>query len=168
MPDAKPYSISRVFNAPPALVFQANTQAEHLAKWMSPAGFDVIKANMDFKVGGTYHYGLKGPDGNEMWGKQVFVEIIPNKKVVHIQSFSDRDGGLTRHPMAPTWPLEMLATTTYEEAGPGKTKLTVTWAPYQSDETGNATFDGARAGMDQGWGGTFAKLEGYLSTLTGA
>lgn len=165
MQQAAPFRISRVLEAPRALVYQVNTEAEHLAKWMGPEGFRAIHAAMDFRVGGTYHYGLEGPGGMQMWGRQVFLEIIPNEKLVLIQSFSDKDGGVTRHPMAVTWPLEMLATTTFEDAGPGQTKLTISWHPYNSDEAGNAAFDGARAGMEKGFGGTLAKLEVYLAQL---
>jgi uncharacterized protein YndB with AHSA1/START domain len=165
MPQAAPFSISRIFKAPRSLVYQAHTEPSHLARWLSPEGFKNIHTAMDFKVGGTYHYGLEGPDGLQMWGKQVYREIVPNEKLVFIQSFSDKAGGLTRHPMAATWPLQMLATTTFEDAGPGMTKLTITWQPYESDEAGNATFDGARAGMEQGFGGTFVKLESYLVEL---
>jgi uncharacterized protein YndB with AHSA1/START domain len=101
----------------------------------------------------------------EMWGRQVFREIVPDEKLVYVQSFSDKDGGITRHPMSATWPLEMLATNTFEDAGAGKTKLTITWQPYNADDTAVATFDGARPGMDQGFAGTFAALEAYLATL---
>ncbi len=45
---------------------------------------------MDFRVGGTYHYGLEGPDGTQMWGKQVFREIVPNERLTFIQSFQTK------------------------------------------------------------------------------
>ena len=163
MSNVQPYSISRVLNAPRALVFQASTDVGHLSKWLSPGGFKNIHANGEIKVGGIYHYGIQGPDGSQMWGKQRYLEIVPHEKIVLIQSFSDKDGGLTRHPFAPAWPLEMLATTTFEDAGPGKTKMTVTWAPHDSDEAGDAAFDGARSGMDQGFAGSFANLEAHLA-----
>ena len=165
MSQAAPFSISRTFKAPRELVFSVHTSPAHLEKWMSPEGFKTIHAALDFRAGGSYHYGLEGPGGMQMWGKQVFREIEPGKKLVYIQSFSDKEGGLSRHPMSATWPLEMLATVTFEDAGPGQTKVTISWQPYNSDDTGNATFDAARAGMDQGFGGTFAKLEAYLATL---
>lgn len=120
---------------------------------------------MDFRVGGAYHNGLEGPNGMQMWGKQVFREIVPNERVTYIQSFSDKDGGNTRHPMSPTWPLEMLATTTFEEIDGARTKVTITWEPWNSDEAGLSTFDAARGSMEQGFGGTFAKLETYLKTF---
>jgi len=168
MPDLAPFTISRVLNAPRELVYQVHTEVKHLAQWMSPQGFESIKAAQDFRVGGTHHYGLKGPGGMEMWGKQVYLEIVPNEKIVLLQSFSDKDGGLGRHPMAATWPLEMLTTTTFEDLGGGKCKVTVTFLPYKSDDAGRAAFDGARPGMTGGFEGTFRKLEGYLATLQGS
>lgn len=165
MSDAAPFSISRVFDAPRTLVYEVHTDPRHLEKWMSPEGFKTIHAKADFRVGGTYHYGLEGPNGMQMWGKQAFREIVPNEKLVYVQSFSDKDGGVTRHPAAASWPLEMLASTTFEDAGKGKTKVTTTWQPYNSDAAGNETFDQARAGMEQGFGGMFVKLESYLRTL---
>ncbi|EKU60963.1 SRPBCC domain-containing protein [Acinetobacter nosocomialis] len=159
-----PFSISKVFNAPRDLVFKVHTDINHLQNWMSPKNFKIIHTLMDFRVGGTYHYGLEGPDGTQMWGKQVFREIVPNERLTFIQSFSDKDGNNTRHPMSPTWPLEMLATTTFEDID-NKTKVTITWQPWNSDDIGNSTFDSARDGMTQGFNGTFSNLEAYLKTL---
>jgi uncharacterized protein YndB with AHSA1/START domain len=160
-----PFIISRVLNAPRSLVYVVHTDPTHLAQWMSPEGFRTVHADMDLRVGGRYHYGLEGPNGHQMWGLQTFREIVPNERIVFIQSFSDKDGGETRHPMAPTWPLEMFATTAFEDAGQGKTRLTISWLPHNSDEAGNATFDSARNGMEHGFAGTLAKLESYLKTL---
>jgi len=168
MPQAAPFTISRLLDAPRQLVYQVNTESQHLAHWLSPAGFHNIHAAMDFRPGGSYHYGLEGPGGMQMWGKQEFREIRLNQSVTCVQSFSDKDGGLARHPMAPEWPAHMLATTSFEDAGPGKTRMTIEWQPHESDDVGNAIFDGARAGMEAGFGGSFAKLESYLAELTAA
>ena len=69
--------------------------------------------------------------------------------------------------MSPTWPKEMLASTTFEDAGAGKTLMTISWAPHNSDAVGEKTFDEARAGMAQGFAGTFAKLKDYIARLKG-
>jgi uncharacterized protein YndB with AHSA1/START domain len=160
-----PFSISRIFKAPRELVFELHTEAAHLEKWWSPTGFKAIHSSIDFRVGGAYLYGNQGPDGVQIWGKHVFQEIVPNERLTYIQSFSDKDAGTTRHPMSATWPLEMLATAVFEDVDDANTKVTLTWQPWNSDEIGNATFDAARSGMDQGIGGTFAKLEAYLKTI---
>lgn len=160
-----PFVISRDVRAPRALVFQVYTRSEHLAQWLSPAGFRTIRATMDLRVGGQYHYGIEGPNGFQMWGKQQFLEIVPDERIVHLQSFSTPDGGLGTHPMAPTWPQYMHATTTFADAPDGVTRVTISWAPHESDEIGNQTFDAARAGMVDGFGGTFVKLDEYLKQL---
>lgn len=66
--------------------------------------------------------------------------------------------------MAPTWPKYMHVTTTFEDAE-GGTRVTINWLPHESDDIGLQTFDAARAGMEMGFAGTFAKLDAYLKKL---
>lgn len=161
MPQAPSFSISRVFNAPRKLFWEIQTDPKHLAKYMGE-GWD-SKVH-DFRVGGIHHY-VMGVPPHQMWGKQVFKEIVPMEKLVLIQSFSDPDGGIGTHPMSPTWPKEMLATMVYEDAGPNQTKMTVTWTPYNSDDVAIATFDGARQSMTGGFGQMFDTIDAYLKKL---
>lgn len=165
MVETAPFTISRDLKAPRALVWQVQTEAQHIANWWSPEGFRTIHSDMDFRVGGTYHYGNEGPGGVQFWGLQTFREIVPQERIVLIQSFSDKDGKLTRHPMSAEWPLEMLSTTTFEDIVGGMTRLTISWRPYQSDEAGAKTFEAGRASMTGGFSGTLAKLEAYLAQL---
>jgi uncharacterized protein YndB with AHSA1/START domain len=165
MSKVAPFSISREFDAPVALMFEVYSTVEHLSKWLSPEGFETVKADLNFTPGGTYFYGIRGPGGFEMWGKQRFLEIVPGDKIVFIQSFSNPEGGMGRHPMDPNWPEELLATTRFEALGPNRTRVTVTWAPYESDAAGEAAFDSARGSMTGGFTGTFDKLEAYVAKL---
>src|SRR5262249_19849622 len=111
---APEFVISRVFDAPRALVWKALTEPERMKQWWGPKGFKVIASKMDLRPGGIYHYGLQSPDGAPMWGKLTYREIAAPERLVFITSFSDEAGGITRHPMAPTWPLEMLSILTLE------------------------------------------------------
>ena len=156
------FVISRVFDAPRGLVWKAFTEPERMKQWWGPKGFTVIASKMDLRPGGTYHYGMKAPDGSAMWGKMAFREITQPERMVFINSFSDEAGGLTRHPLAPTWPLEMLSVFTFEEMPDGKTKFTVTWSPYNATEEERKTFDAGHASMTGGWSGTMENLENYL------
>lgn len=160
-----PFVIEREFLAPRALLWRVQTQAEHLQNWLSPAGFHSIHAEMDFREGGRYFYGIQGPNGLQMWALQQFVEIVPEKRIVHLQSFSDKEGALSRHPMAPSWPSYMHVTATYEDTTSGTTTYTISWKPHESDALGISTFDGARVGMQAGFEGTFVKLDAYLHEL---
>ncbi len=155
---------TRVFSAPRELVWQTWTDPKHLKEWFGPAGSTMSVANMDFKVGGTFHYCLKNTDGSETWGKQFYREITPPSRIELIHCFSDAAGNISSHPMAPTWPRQMLATTTFEEEN-GRTTLVIRWEPYEATDEEIATFEAAREGMNQGWSGTFAKLDEYLEKI---
>ena len=118
---------------------------------------------MDLRPGGTYLYGMKAPDGTAMWGRMVYREIVPPERLVFINSFSDESGGLTRHPMAPTWPMEMLSVFTFEEQPGGKTKFTVRWSPHNATEEEQQDLRCRPRQHDQGWSGTMEQLEAYLA-----
>ena len=157
------FVLSRLFDAPRDLVWKCFTDPVHMKHWWGPKGVTVVASNMDLRPGGTYHYGMKVPDGTVMWGKFVYREITPPEKLVFINSFSDEKGGLTRHPMAPTWPMEMLSVFTFEELPGGKTKFTLRWSPHNATEEERKTFDAGHDSMNQGWSGTMEQLETYLA-----
>ena len=92
----------------------------------------------------------------------VYREIAAPERLVFINSFSDANGGLTRHPMAPTWPIELLSTFTFTQSA-GKTTFTVTWAPLDPTPEERATFDAGHDSMKQGWSGTMERLADYLA-----
>ncbi|HEX5127143.1 MAG TPA: SRPBCC domain-containing protein [Rhodocyclaceae bacterium] len=161
---ANEFVLSRVFDAPRDLVWSAWTDEKHLAKWFGPKGFTMKSSKHDLRPGGIYHYCMMSPDGHEMWGKWVFREINAPERLVIVNSFSDANGNLTRHPMSPTWPLETLATTTLTESG-GKTTLRLQWLPINASAEEIATFNAAHAGMEQGWGGTMEQLTAYLASV---
>jgi uncharacterized protein YndB with AHSA1/START domain len=158
----KPFTTSRTFDAPRKTLWEAWTDREKLMQWFGPKGFTMAQAKLDFRPGGTFHYCLRSPDGKEMWGKFVYREIVAPERIVLINSFSDEKGGLTRHPMSPKWPLEMLSTTTLAEAG-GRTTMTIEWMPWNATAEENQVVDGAREGMKAGWTGTFDQLADYLA-----
>jgi len=159
---SKEFVISRTFDAPRATVFKAFTEPERMKQWWGPKGFTVVSNKMDLRPGGTYHYCLRAPDGKEMWGKFVYREIAPPERIVFVNSFSDAKGGVTRHPMSPSWPREMLSTFLFSEKD-GRTTFTVKWSPLDPDPTERATFDGGHESMKQGWTGTMDQLEAYLA-----
>ena len=129
---------------------------ERMKHWFGPKGSTVV-FEMDLRVGGTYHGAMRNPDGQVMWAKFVYREVTPPERLSWVHSFSDENGGLTRHPLSATWPLELLTTVTFEEAPAGKTKLTLRWSPINATEEERQTFEAAHGGMLQGWGGTFER-----------
>jgi uncharacterized protein YndB with AHSA1/START domain len=161
---SKPFVISRACNAPRDLVWKVWTDCEHLKHWWGPKGLTIGTCKMDLRVGGTFLYSMRAPDGTEMWGKWVFREIDPPRGMTVLVSFSDKDAGITRHPMAPTWPLQSLSTMTFEEKD-GKTTMTVRWTPYDATAEEQAAFNAGHDSMRQGFTGTFDQFDAYLATL---
>jgi uncharacterized protein YndB with AHSA1/START domain len=156
--------ITRTFDARRALVWKAHSELEHLSKWWGPKGFTWLSGTLDFRPGGVFHYGMRSPKGEEMWGKFVYREIEAQARIVFVNSFSDRAGNITRAPFFADWPLEVLNTLTFVEAG-GKTTLTLRGAPLNATEAERKRFESMKPSMNQGFGATYDQLVQHLATL---
>jgi len=159
---AKAFTLTRTFNAPRALVFKAFAEAERLAKWWGPTGFDIHVSKLEFRPGGIFHYKMAGQDGNDMWGRFTYREIIEPERIVWINAFSNPEGDLVRAPFGMAIPLEILNTITLEEQS-GKTVLHLRSVPINATPEEQATFDGMFESMEMGYGGTFDQLEAHLA-----
>jgi len=160
---ANSFSTERTFDAPRELVWKAFTEAERLAKWWGPKGFGMVVAKLDLRPGGTFLYGMKAPDGNMMWGKFVYREIIPPERMDFVVSFTDEHGTPTRHPLSATWPLEVFNTATFSEHE-GKTTVSMTGYPINASAEEIETFAAGRESMNKGFAGTLDQLEAYLAS----
>jgi uncharacterized protein YndB with AHSA1/START domain len=159
-----PFTISRLLKAPRQLVWDVYSKPEHLVHWFGPKGSSMPHCALDFRVGGTFHYSMKTGEGMELWGKWLLRELAEPEKIGLVQHFSDPQGGVTRNPWAPTWPLYTLSTTTLTEQD-GGTLMTLVWAPYEASEEESALFAASHDSMTQGWSGNIDVLEDYLSLL---
>lgn len=159
----EPFVISWEFAAPRALVWKAWTEHDRFMSWFGPKGFTTAHATMDLRPGGLFHYRMVAPDGNEIWGRALYREIVPPQKLVWINSFSDPDGGIAPHPLTTDpWPLQMLTVVTFAEAA-GKTTVTITWTPFDASEAERQTFEKGRESMRAGWTGTLDRLGDHLA-----
>lgn len=158
------FVLSRLFDAPLDRVYRAWTEPERLAAWFGPKGFETVTAKLDFRPGGTYLYAIRSPDGKVLWGKWAFREIVPRERLVFVSGFSDEKGGVTRHPLSPDWPLQLLSTILFQDLG-GKTLVTVKWVPLEPTAVEAKAFAGGFDSMRGGWGGTMDRCEGYLADL---
>jgi uncharacterized protein YndB with AHSA1/START domain len=138
--------ISRTFNGPARIVFEAWTKPELLKLWWAPksTGMSLLSCEADVRVGGRYRFeiGREGSKPMAFFGQ--YVEVIPHSRLVWTNEESD-DGAVT--------------TVTFEEKG-GKTLLNM-HELYPSKEA----LDASIAGMEGGMGETFAQLDELLVTL---
>jgi uncharacterized protein YndB with AHSA1/START domain len=155
------FVITRTFDARRDLVFKALTESERLARWWGPKGFTWVSATLDLRSGGVFHYCMRAPTGQEMWGKFVYREIVAPQKLVYINSFADEQGNTIRAPFSVDWPIEVLNTLTLAEHE-GKTTLTLRGRPINATAGERKTFQNAFNSLQQGFTGTLDQLAEYL------
>ena len=143
--------VTRTFNGPPRIVFEAWTKPELLKRWWAPksTGWSLISCEADVRVGGRYrfefgHEGSKPEASKSMAFFGRYIEVTPHSRLVWTNDESD-DGAVT--------------TVTFEEKA-GKTLL-VMHELHPSKEV----LDAAIAGMEGGMPETFAQLDELLVTL---
>ena len=141
--------LTRVFDAPRRLVFDAFTKPELLKRWFGPRGWSMVVCEIDLKVGGGFRFVLRGPDGRDMGMRGVYREIVPPERSVHMESFDD-------------FPGEAQVTTVLVEQG-GKTTLTATLL-YPSQEIRDAVIN---SGMEHGTAESYDKLAELLASEVG-
>jgi uncharacterized protein YndB with AHSA1/START domain len=150
--------ITRVLEAPPALVFKAWTRPEHFMRWWGPNGFTTPVCNIDLRPGGLLHYCMRSPEGQDIWCKGVFREIIEPSRIVFTDSFADEQGktvpGL-RYGISEEWPLETLVTVTFEEHA-GMTRMTLRHAGIPVGTEGDMA--------EAGWKESLERLAAHVKT----
>jgi uncharacterized protein YndB with AHSA1/START domain len=158
------FVIERLFDAPRERVFEAFTQERHLKHWWGPKGLTMVATKLDLRVGGTFHYEMKAPDGQPMRGRWLFREIVAPERLSFVFGFADEQGNPARHPMAPTWPLEMLGTVTFTARG-RRTLLVNRVSAINPSDVERQTFEAGFDSMNQGFNGTWDQLAAYLSNI---
>ncbi len=145
LPTEREVVMTRVFDAPRRLVFDALTKPELLKRWFGPRGWSLVVCEADLKVGGAWRWVLRGPDGRDMGMRGVYQEITPPEWLVSTESFDD-------------YPGESLNTLILSEED-GKTTFTIT-GRYASQEIRDAVI---KSGMEHGAAECYDKLAEMLA-----
>jgi uncharacterized protein YndB with AHSA1/START domain len=137
--------ITRIFNAPPALLFKMWTEQEHLEHWQgAPKGFTVPFHESDIRPGGSFKICMRSPEGIDHWLGGVYREVTPPERLVFTHSWLNAEGKPGK---------ETLVTITLKPVG-DKTELTLRQTGFTSDE--------ARNGHQGGWNSSFDRLHEYV------
>src|SRR5688572_13182387 len=86
--------IKREYAAPRAAVWDAYTKSEILDRWWAPAPWKSVTKSMDFREGGSWHYAMRGPEGDEHWALMNYTSIEPQKKFAGLDAFADAEGNV--------------------------------------------------------------------------
>src|SRR5438105_6066042 len=79
--EARVISATRVFDAPPDLVFEMWTDPKHLANWWGPRGFSITTHEFAFKPGGVWRFIMHGPDGTDYPNKIIWRELVRPQRI---------------------------------------------------------------------------------------
>jgi uncharacterized protein YndB with AHSA1/START domain len=155
---ARELTITRIFEAPRAIVFKAWTTPEQLMRWWGPHGFTCLSCTMDLRVGGAWRLAMRSPAGVEDRQQGVFREITPPERIVFTYAFVDfperqtagrwsEESGLPGH--------QTIVTVNFEDLG-ATTRLTVHQAVFEND--------GVRDEHIRGWGEALDRLAQHVIT----
>ena len=150
LPSDREVMMTRVFDAPRHLVYDAFSKPELLKQWFGPRGFSLVVCEVDHRVGGGFRFVLRGPDGREMGMRGAYRELAPPDRSVHMESFDD-------------FPGEARVTTVFVEQD-GKTTMTVT-VLSPSKEVRDAVL---KSGMEHGAAETYDRLAELLASMGAA
>jgi uncharacterized protein YndB with AHSA1/START domain len=147
-PSDREIAMTRVFDAPRRLVFDAYTKPELLKRWLGVfGGWTLPVCEVDLRVGGSYRYVWRGPEGQDMGMRGVFREIAVPERIVSTETFDEA-----------WYEGEAVGTVTFAEQG-GRTTLTITMR-YASKAVRDAVLE---TPMSEGVGASFDNLADVLA-----
>jgi uncharacterized protein YndB with AHSA1/START domain len=144
--------MTRVFNAPRALVFEAHSKCEHMKNWWGPRWLELVVCEMDFRPGGKYRFVHRGPDGEEHGFRGEYLEIKAPERLVYTFEWEGMPGHISTDTL-----------TLAEEDG----KTTYTGVSvFDSVEDRDGMLQGD--GMETGANDSMDRLDEYLRQLKSA
>src|SRR6476646_10782769 len=92
--DTREVLITRIYDAPPGLLFEAWSDPEYLKHWYAPEGCKVEIYKLDFRKDGRFVHSIQISDGSECVCTGMYHEIVEPKKIVYSLFFSDKEGNI--------------------------------------------------------------------------
>lgn len=139
--------LTRILNAPREKVYRAWTEPEVMKQWFAPKPWTTPHVEADVRPGGSNLIVMRGPDGSEFPNRGVYLEVVPNEKLVFTDAFVSA--------WQPSEKPFMTGILTFEDAGAGKTKYTARvlhWTVADREEH-------EKMGFHEGWGQCATQLE---------
>jgi uncharacterized protein YndB with AHSA1/START domain len=108
--------LTRIINAPPEKIFRAWTEPALLTQWFTPPPWTTPYAELDLRTGGSSLIVMRGPDGQEVPNRGVYLEVVPNRSVVFTNAYTSA--------WEPSEKPFMTVILTFEDLGDGRTNYT--------------------------------------------
>jgi uncharacterized protein YndB with AHSA1/START domain len=144
--------LTRLINAPRANVYRAWTDPELLKQWFAPKPYTTPIVEIDVRPGGSAYFVMRGPDGKDLPNRGVYLEVVPNEKLVSTDAYVKA--------WEPSEKPFMTLILTFEDEG-GKTRYTArvrhwTVADREAHE---------KMGFHEGWGLCTDQLEALVAKI---
>src|SRR5688572_1439218 len=94
-PSDREVTMTRRFDAPRALVFEALTTPELLRRWYGPDGWELVVCEIDLRVGGAWRFLGRTQEGREVGQYGTYLEVEPSERIVQTERWEDWDPGET-------------------------------------------------------------------------
>lgn len=147
--------VTRIFDAPRTLVWNAWKDPDHVMKWWGPTGFTSPTCKMDFREGGTSLVCMRAPKefgGQEMYNTWAYSKIVPLEYIEFVLDWADKDGTRidpTTIGLPPDMPRDVRHVIRLKALENDKTELTITEFGYVSDEQLNLSKMGLEQCLDK-------------------
>jgi uncharacterized protein YndB with AHSA1/START domain len=142
--------MTRVFDAPRDLVFEAHSSCEHMSKWWGPRRYEIGSCDMDFRPGGAWRIVHRGADGEEHGFRGEFREIVRPERITWTFEYEGMPGHVS------------VQTVTFEEHDAKTTLMATVVFDTVEDRDGML-----QSGMESGAAESMDRLEEYLEVLKG-
>jgi uncharacterized protein YndB with AHSA1/START domain len=144
--------LTRLIDAPREALYRAWTEADLLKQWFAPLSWTTPAAELDVRPGGASVIVMRGPDGTDFPNRGVYLEVVPNERLVFTDAYSEA--------WKPSAKPFMTVILTFEDEG-GKTRYTARvrhWTAADREQH-------EQMGFHQGWGQCADQLEALARTL---
>ncbi len=156
------FIIARELKTNLEILWKMFTEPENMASWYGPKEIKTGYSDMDFKRGGHYHFSMIDEDKNESWGKIYYIDIVKNIRLIYLNTFSNSKGEITRHPMAPLMPAELLTTIHFIKIDDNNSKIEIKWYPINALPEEIKMFNDFHESFKMGWTGSLDRLASEL------
>lgn len=145
--------LTRVIDAPREKLWRCWTEPELIVQWFTPPPFKTVHAETDVRPGGSSYILMRGPEGQEMPNRGVYLEVVKNEKLVFTDAYTTA--------WEPSGKPFFTGILTFEDAGAGKTKYmarVVHWTREDCEAH-------EKMGFHQGWGIATDQMTALAKTL---
>lgn len=146
--------LARIIDAPRASIWRCWTEPELVTQWFVPKPWSVPRAEMDVRPGGSSLIVMADPDGNEYPNPGVYLDVVPNEKLVFTDAFTSA--------WQPSGKPFMVGIVTLEDAGEGRTRYVATARHWTVEDREQHE----KMGFHEGWGICAEQLEALAKSLS--